>query len=161
MNDNQNSRNQFVQNGSKNLKITPCNCYYLSSKPFDRRIRPDDTSTIVGKGASGLYYVADAVVSGRDGRIWFRHADADEWSVIEDPNHEIIFLMSGSYSTKKTVCDARIRAGAGISKPIIDTLFKGKTIYWTGHTIPSNGVAWAEIIINGKKCYCDERDTNI
>lgn len=60
-------------------------------------------------------------------------------------------------TTSKTNAPVNVRAEASITGKIVTKLFKGTEVKLTGKTQSSDGYTWAEIIYNGKLCYCDKR----
>lgn len=66
-----------------------------------------------------------------------------------------------SYTTGKTNAPVNVRAAASIASTVITKLGAGVSVQLTGNTVSNGGYTWAEIIYNGKKCYCDKQWINI
>ena len=67
---------------------------------------------------------------------------------------------NASYVSGKTNAPVNVRETPGISGKIITKLPKGTAVKMTGKTVSSGGYAWAEVIYNGKSCWCDRQWIN-
>jgi len=61
------------------------------------------------------------------------------------------------YVSGKTNAPVNVRAAASINSKIVAKLPKGAAVKLTGKTVKSGGYTWAEILYNGKLCYCDKQ----
>lgn len=75
--------------------------------------------------------------------------------------------VNDSSSDSKTTCTigrtnapVKVRAAASINGKVITRLSKGTTVKLTGKTVDNGGYTWAEILYNGKTCYCDKQWIN-
>lgn len=57
----------------------------------------------------------------------------------------------------RTNAPVNVRAAASISGEIVDKLPKGAEVKLTGKTVSGGGYIWAEIIYNGRSCWCDSQ----
>lgn len=123
-----------------------------------KRSKPSTNSTISGRCERGLYYPVSEIVAGDNGIDWLKHTGSELYSSrVDTTTGNDLFKMHGTYSEVKTNANCRVRSAYGLNGSIITTLPPGETVYWTGATYPKNGYVWAEIIFNGKICYCDEQ----
>lgn len=60
----------------------------------------------------------------------------------------------------KTNAPVNVRAEASINGQIITKLSKGTAVKLTGKTVINGGLTWAEVIYNGKSCWCDKQWIN-
>lgn len=60
----------------------------------------------------------------------------------------------------KTNAPVNVRERASISGRIITKLPKGAEVKMTGKSVKNGGYTWAEILYNGKTCYCDKQWIN-
>lgn len=65
-----------------------------------------------------------------------------------------------TYTIGRTNATVNVRAAASINGKIITKLPKGATVQLTGKTMPNGGYNWAEILYNGKLCWCDKKWIN-
>lgn len=65
-----------------------------------------------------------------------------------------------NYIIGKTNAPVNVRAEASINGKIITKLSKGAAVKLTGKTVTNGGLTWAEIIFNGKSCWCDKQWIN-
>lgn len=63
-------------------------------------------------------------------------------------------------TTGKTNASVNVRETASISGKIVTKLAKGAAVQMTGKTVNNGGYTWAEILYNGKLCYCDKKWIN-
>ncbi len=60
----------------------------------------------------------------------------------------------------KTNAPVKVRASASISGAVITKLPKGTVVRMTGKTVKNGGYTWAEVLYNGKICWCDKQWIN-
>jgi len=65
-----------------------------------------------------------------------------------------------TYKTGKTNAPVNVRAEASINSKIVAKLLKGAAVKLTGKTVKCGGYTWAEVLYNGKLCYCDKQWIN-
>lgn len=65
-----------------------------------------------------------------------------------------------AYTAGKTNAPVNVRETANISGKIVTKLAKGTAVQLTGKTVKNGGYTWAEILYNGKICYCDKQWIN-
>ena len=65
-----------------------------------------------------------------------------------------------TYVTGKTNASVNVRETASIKGKIVTKLAKGTEVQLTGKTVKNDGYTWAEILHNGKVCYCDKQWIN-
>lgn len=65
-----------------------------------------------------------------------------------------------AYISGKTNAIVNVRETASISGKIVTKLAKGAAVQLTGKTVKNGGYTWAEILYNGKLCYCDKQWIN-
>lgn len=65
-----------------------------------------------------------------------------------------------AYTAGKTNAGANVRETASISGKIVTKLPKGIAVKLTGKTVQNGGYTWAEILYNGKLCWCDKKWIN-
>lgn len=59
--------------------------------------------------------------------------------------------------TGKTNAPVNVRAEASIGGAVVTKLPKGTAVRLTGKTVENGGFTWAEVIYNGKACWCDKK----
>ncbi len=64
------------------------------------------------------------------------------------------------YIEGRTNAPVNVRAEASINGKIVTKLPKGTEVKLTGRTEKQGGYTWAEILYNGKLCYCDKQWIN-
>ncbi len=64
---------------------------------------------------------------------------------------------NASYVSGKTNAPVNVRETAGISGKIITKLPKGTAVKMTGKSVKNGGYTWAEVLYNGKACWCDKQ----
>lgn len=69
-------------------------------------------------------------------------------------------VSTTAYTTGKTNAPVNVRAEASINGKIVTKLVKGTAVQLTGKTVKNGGYIWAEILYNGKICYCDKQWIN-
>ncbi len=67
---------------------------------------------------------------------------------------------NASYVSGKTNAPVNVRETASISGNIITKLPKGTAVKMTGKSVKNGGYTWAEILYNGKTCWCDRQWVN-
>lgn len=147
------------QNGSQNSQTTrKVGKIFLSAGIAAKRTSPSTSGIMMGRCDRGaLYPISDSIVD-RSGVEWLHHAGKELYSSRTDTvSRDELFKMHGSYSEIKTTANCRIRNAPGTNSAIIATVLPNKTVYWTGKTIARNGYVWAEVVYEGKLCYCDEQ----
>lgn len=60
-----------------------------------------------------------------------------------------------TYTAGRTNAPVNVRETASIKGKIVTKLAKGVTVKLTGKSVSSGGYTWAEIIYNGRSCWCD------
>lgn len=65
-----------------------------------------------------------------------------------------------AYTFSKTNAPVNVRETASINGKIVTKLAKGTAVQLTGKTVKNCGYTWAEILYNGKLCYCDKQWIN-
>lgn len=66
-----------------------------------------------------------------------------------------------AYVTRKTNAPVNVRETADITAKVAAKLPAGVQVKLTGKTVFNGGYNWAEIVYNGKLCYCDRQWINI
>lgn len=152
------SGKESVQNESKPSTTRKVGKIYRSVGIAAKRTAPSTTGTLMGRCDRGHLYPMEKEVKDDKGVEWLLHAGKKLYSSRTDTDTGLeLFEMYGSYSEIKTTANCRIRNAPGINSVIMTTLATNRSVYWTGKTISKNGYAWAEIIYDGRICYCDEQ----
>ena len=61
------------------------------------------------------------------------------------------------YTSGKANAPVNVRDEASINGKIVAKLSRGTAVKLTGKTVDNGGYTWAEIMYNGKLCYCDKQ----
>ena len=99
--------------------------------------------------------------SGYNSRRWTKHGK----SPFIDYSDVIVSAASGSenkttYTIGRTNSPVNVREKADITAKVVTKLSAGVQVQLTGNTMHNNGLIWAEIIYNGKSCWCDQQWIN-
>ncbi len=69
-------------------------------------------------------------------------------------------VNKAKFASGKTNAPVNVRGSASISGTVVAKLPKGTAVKMTGKTIENGGYTWAEILYNGKSCWCDRQWVN-
>lgn len=99
--------------------------------------------------------------SGYNSRRWTKHGKSPFIDYSDAFASSMATNVNGTaHKTGKTNAPVKVRAAASITGAVITKLPAGVKVQLTGKTVNSSGYTWAEIIYNGKNCYCDNRWIN-
>ena len=99
--------------------------------------------------------------SGYNSRRWTKHGKSpfiDYSDAVSSVSS--VAESSTAYKTGRTNAPVNVRAAASITSAVITKLMAGVQVQLTGKTVQNSGYTWAEILYNGKLCYCDKRWIN-
>lgn len=99
--------------------------------------------------------------SGYNSRRWTKHGK----SPFIDYSDVIVSVASGSankakYTIGRTNSPVNIREKADITEKVITKLAAGAQVQLTGKTVKDGKYTWAEVLYNGKLCWCDQQWIN-
>ncbi len=69
-------------------------------------------------------------------------------------------VNKAEFVSGKTNAPVNVRGSASINGTVVAKLPKGTAVKMTGETIENGGYTWAEILYNGKSCWCDRQWVN-
>ena len=65
-----------------------------------------------------------------------------------------------TYTIGRTNAPVNVREKAGITAKVVTKLVAGVKVNLTGKTVNDSGITWAEVLYNGKLCWCDKQWIN-
>lgn len=80
--------------------------------------------------------------------------------IVDDTGVTASNADKAEYVSGKTNAPVNVRKSADINGKIVTKLAKGVEVKLTGKTVKNGGYTWAEILYNGKICYCDKQWIN-
>ena len=96
--------------------------------------------------------------TGYNSRRWTRHEKLPyvtyEWTEAPASANKADFVSG------KTNAPVNVRAAASIRGTVVAKLPKGTAVKMTGKSVKNGGYTWAEVLYNGKACWCDKQWIN-
>ncbi|MCM1061233.1 MAG: SH3 domain-containing protein, partial [Eubacterium sp.] len=65
-----------------------------------------------------------------------------------------------AYTVGRTNAPVNVRSAASITGAVVTKLKAGVNVQLTGKTVKNGGITWAEVLYNGKLCWCDRQWVN-
>ena len=62
-----------------------------------------------------------------------------------------------TYTIGRTNAPVNVRTAASITGAVVTKLPKGTEVKMTGKSMKNGGYTWAEVLYNGKACWCDKQ----
>jgi len=97
--------------------------------------------------------------NGYNARRWTRHGKLP-YVTYEKAGVSTDSAGSSKYTAGKTNAPVNVRAAASITGAVVTKLAAGVNVQLTGKTVSNGGYTWAEILYNGKLCWCDKQWIN-
>ena len=96
--------------------------------------------------------------AGYNSRKWTRHGKLPyvtyEWVKDSSSANKTTYIIG------RTNAPVNVREKAGITAKVITKLSAGVQVKLTGKTVNESGITWAEVVYNGKACWCDRQWIN-
>lgn len=98
---------------------------------------------------------------GYNSRKWTKHGKSPFIDYSDGVSSSASTNTNGvANKTGRTNAPVNVREKASINGKIVSKLPKGAEVKLTGKTLRNGGYTWAEILYNGKICYCDRQWVN-
>lgn len=151
----------FIDDDTSGSSDNNTNNIYLSIGVAAIRKSPSTSAELVSRCVRGNYYPASQIITpSNSNQSWFQHAGTDNYSALTDGDGSSLFSLSGTYIVGRTNAYVNVRTDASISSTIVTKLSSDTTVYLTGTTKSSGGYTWAQIVYDGKLCWCDKQWVN-
>ncbi len=96
--------------------------------------------------------------TGYNSRRWTRHGKLPY--VTYEGTEDSASANKADFFSGKTNAPVNVRAAASIRGAVVGKLPKGTAVRLTGKTVKNGGYTWAEVLYNGKICWCDKQWIN-
>lgn len=96
--------------------------------------------------------------AGYKSRKWTRHGKLPY--VTYDKVSDSFSANKTTYTIGRTNATVNVREKAGITAKVVTKLPAGVQVKLTGKTVNDSGLTWAEVLYNGKLCWCDRQWIN-